>query len=350
MDPAQHQRTHPGAIAPVIAKRLSRFFTIRHDQRPPDVSSTAKEKELALPRADFPRAAHYCSGCPHNTSTVVPEGSRALGGIGCHYMVTWMDRNTDTFTQMGGEGATWCGQAPFTNEKHVFQNLGDGTYFHSGSLAIRQAIAAKVNITYKILYNDAVAMTGGQPVDGTLTVPDIAHQVRSEGVQTIVVLSRRHRKVVGAARCSPSGVEFFDRDELDAVSKRLRETPGTTVLIYDQTCAAEKRRRRKRGKMVDPAKRTIINPAVCEGCGDCGVKSNCVSVLPLETEFGRKREIDQSNCNKDFSCVQGLLPELRHRARRRPEEEASRATPSVDFDALPMPRLQVRPGPSPGTS
>ncbi len=296
----------PARIARVIAKRLSRFFTSeRITERLKWIA--AKEKELALPRANFPRAAHYCSGCPHNSSTVVPEGSRALGGIGCHYMVTWMDRRTDTFTHMGGEGVTWCGQSAFTAEKHVFQNLGDGTYFHSGSLAIRQSIAAKVNITYKILYNDAVAMTGGQPVDGTLTVPDIAHQVRSEGVQTIVVLSDDIDKW-SRPEIFPDGVEFLHRDELDAVQKRLRETPGVTVLIYDQTCAAEKRRRRKRGKMVDPAKRAFINPAVCEGCGDCGVKSNCVSVLPLETEFGRKREIDQSNCNKDFSCVKGFCP------------------------------------------
>ena len=296
----------PAMIAMAIAARLSRFFTSETIQdRLKWIAE--KEKELAAPRANFPRAAHYCSGCPHNSSTVVPEGSRALGGIGCHYMVTWMDRRTDTFTQMGGEGTTWCGQAPFTEEKHVFQNLGDGTYFHSGSLAIRQAIAAKVNITYKILYNDAVAMTGGQPVDGTLTVPDIAHQVRAEGVKTIIVLSDEIEKW-SRPEIFPEGVEFLHRDELDAVQKRLREEPGVTVIIYDQTCAAEKRRRRKRGKMVDPAKRTFINPAVCEGCGDCGVKSNCVSVLPLETEFGRKREIDQSNCNKDFSCVKGFCP------------------------------------------
>jgi indolepyruvate ferredoxin oxidoreductase len=267
----------------------------------------AKEAELALPRANFPRVPHYCSGCPHNTSTKVPEGSRALGGIGCHYMVTWMDRKTDTFTHMGGEGVTWSGQAPFTREKHVFQNLGDGTYFHSGSLAIRQSIAAKVNITYKILYNDAVAMTGGQPVDGTLTVPDIAHQVRSEGVQTIVLLSDDIGKW-SKPEIFPSGVEFFDRDELDTVQKRLREVPGVSVIIYDQTCATEKRRRRKRGRMVDPDKRTVINSLVCEGCGDCGEKSFCVSVLPKETEFGRKREIDQSGCNKDFSCVKGFCP------------------------------------------
>ncbi len=266
-----------------------------------------KESELALPRAQFPRVPHYCSGCPHNTSTVVPEGSRALGGIGCHYMVTWMDRNTDTFTHMGGEGVTWAGQAAFTETPHVFQNLGDGTYFHSGSLAIRQSIAAGVNITYKILYNDAVAMTGGQPVDGTLSVPQIAHQVRSEGVQTIVLVSDDIAKW-SKREIFPSGVEFFDRKELDAVQKRLREVKGTSVLIYDQTCATEKRRRRKRGKMVDPQKRVMVNSLVCEGCGDCGKKSFCVSVLPKETEFGRKREIDQSNCNKDYSCVNGFCP------------------------------------------
>ena len=296
----------PARIARVIAARVQRFFQSEAmDNRLKWIA--AKEKELAAPRANFPRVPHYCSGCPHNSSTVVPEGSRALGGIGCHYMVTWMDRKTDTFTHMGGEGVTWSGQAPFTEEKHVFQNLGDGTYFHSGSLAIRQSIAAKVNITYKILYNDAVAMTGGQPVDGTLTVPDIAHQVRSEGVQTIVVLSDDIEKWSDKS-IFPSGVEFYDRAELDAQQKRLREVPGTTVIIYDQTCAAEKRRRRKRGKMPDPAKRTAINSLVCEGCGDCGVKSNCVSVLPKETEYGRKREIDQSNCNKDFSCVKGFCP------------------------------------------
>ncbi|HZP64964.1 MAG TPA: indolepyruvate ferredoxin oxidoreductase family protein [Rudaea sp.] len=296
----------PARIARVIARRLARFFTSAAIQDRLKWIA-AKEQELALPRAQFPRAAHYCSGCPHNTSTAVPEGSRALGGIGCHYMVTWMDRRTETFTQMGGEGATWCGQAPFTETKHVFQNLGDGTYFHSGSLAIRQAIAAKVNITYKILYNDAVAMTGGQPVDGTLTVPDIAHQVRSEGVATIVVMSDDVEKWSDPS-IFPDNVEFIHRDELEAVQKRLRETAGVSVLIYDQTCATEKRRRRKRGKMEDPKKRVFINSLVCEGCGDCGEKSFCVSVLPKETEYGRKREIDQSNCNKDFSCVKGFCP------------------------------------------
>ncbi len=328
----------PAMIALVIAKRLERFFTseaIRN--RVAWIEN--KERELAVPRANFPRAAHYCSGCPHNTSTVVPEGSRASAGIGCHYMVTWMDRNTDTFTQMGGEGATWCGQAPFTETQHIFQNLGDGTYFHSGSLAVRQAIAAKVNITYKILYNDAVAMTGGQPVDGTLTVPDIAHQMRSEGVQAIVVvtddLSRWNKREL-----FPSGVEFEDRDDLDAVQKRLREVKGTSVLIYDQTCATEKRRRRKRGKMVDPDKRIFINSLVCEGCGDCGKKSFCVSVLPEETEYGRKRSIDQSSCNKDYSCVKGFCPSFV--SVRGGTLKKNKGKADVDFSVLPEPAFATQ--------
>ncbi|HSR65414.1 MAG TPA: indolepyruvate ferredoxin oxidoreductase family protein, partial [Xanthomonadaceae bacterium] len=265
----------PARIAKVIARRIQKF----HDSeqiRNVLAWMEQKESELALPRAQFPRVPHYCSGCPHNTSTVVPDGSRALAGIGCHYMVTWMDRDTDTFTHMGGEGVTWAGQAAFTDTPHVFQNLGDGTYFHSGSLAIRQAIAAGVNITYKILYNDAVAMTGGQPVDGTLSVPQIAHQMRAEGVDTIVVVSDDIGKW-SKPEIFPSGVEFLDRSELDAVQKRLREVKGVSILIYDQTCATEKRRRRKRGRMVDPNKRVLINSLVCEGCGDCGKKSFCVS-------------------------------------------------------------------------
>ncbi|MBX9401168.1 indolepyruvate ferredoxin oxidoreductase family protein [Lysobacter sp. BMK333-48F3] len=296
----------PARIAGVIARRIQRFHNSEQMQNVLRWMEE-KESELALPRAAFPRVPHYCSGCPHNTSTVVPEGSRALGGIGCHYMVTWMDRDTNTFTQMGGEGVTWCGQAGFTETDHVFQNLGDGTYFHSGSLAIRQSVAAGVNITYKILYNDAVAMTGGQPVDGQLSVPQIAHQVRSEGVHTIVLLSDDIAKW-NKRELFPSDVEFHDRKELDAIQKRLRTVKGVSVLIYDQTCATEKRRRRKRGKMVDPQKRVMVNTLVCEGCGDCGKKSFCVSVLPKETEFGRKREIDQSNCNKDYSCVNGFCP------------------------------------------
>ena len=296
----------PATIAGVIGRRIQKFFSNDSiEQRLRWMDS--KEAELALPRASFPRVPHYCSGCPHNTSTRVPEGSRALGGIGCHYMVTWMDRSTDTFTHMGGEGVTWAGQAAFTDTAHVFQNLGDGTYFHSGSLAIRQAIAAGVNITYKILYNDAVAMTGGQPVDGTLTVPQIAHQMRAEGVQTIMLVSDELGKW-NKRELFPDGVEFFDRAELDAVQKQLREVKGTSILIYEQTCATEKRRRRKRGKLVDPPKRVVVNSLVCEGCGDCGQKSFCVSVLPKETEFGRKRDIDQSNCNKDYSCTTGFCP------------------------------------------
>jgi indolepyruvate ferredoxin oxidoreductase len=325
----------PARIARVIAKRLARFFTSEAIQSRLKWIAE-KEKELALPRAQFPRAAHYCPGCPHNTSTAVPEGSRALGGIGCHYMVTWMDRRTDTFTQMGGEGVTWCGQAPFTETPHVFQNLGDGTYFHSGSLAIRQAIAAKVNITYKILYNDAVAMTGGQPVDGTLTVPDIAQQVRSEGVDTIIVMSDDIEKW-SRPELFPDGVEFVDRDELDATQKRLREVKGVSVLIYDQTCATEKRRRRKRGKMEDPKKRVFINSLVCEGCGDCGEKSFCVSVLPKDTEYGRKREIDQSNCNKDYSCVKGFCPSFVtiHGGGLKKRKGSGQ----VDFSTLPAPQF-----------
>ncbi|WP_447783568.1 indolepyruvate ferredoxin oxidoreductase family protein [Stenotrophomonas bentonitica] len=327
----------PATIAGVIGRRIQKFFTndsIEQRLRWMD----AKEAELALPRASFPRVPHYCSGCPHNTSTRVPEGSRALGGIGCHYMVTWMDRSTDTFTHMGGEGVTWAGQAAFTDTEHVFQNLGDGTYFHSGSLAIRQAIAAGVNITYKILYNDAVAMTGGQPVDGTLTVPQIAHQMRAEGVQTIVLVSDEIGKW-NKRELFPEGVEFHDRAELDAVQKQLREVKGTSILIYEQTCATEKRRRRKRGKLVDPPKRVVVNSLVCEGCGDCGQKSFCVSVLPKETEFGRKRDIDQSNCNKDYSCTTGFCPSFVtvHGGTLR---KGSRSERSSLLDNLPAPTFR----------
>ena len=328
----------PAMIALVIAARLKRFFTSeRIEERLHWIAG--KEAELALPRANFARAAHYCSGCPHNTSTVVPEGSRAGGGIGCHYMVTWMDRRTETFTQMGGEGVPWIGQSPFTNTQHIFQNLGDGTYFHSGSLAIRACVAAKVNITFKILYNDAVAMTGGQPVDGTLSVNDLIRQVHAEGVQSIWLLSDDPDKYRGSSVLSEHGVHLEHRDELDRVQRDLREQSGVTVLIYEQTCAAEKRRRRKRKLMIDPPKRTFINQAVCEGCGDCGVQSNCVSILPVETELGRKRAIDQSSCNKDFSCVKGFCPSFvtihgGGLKKRKPSAEA------LDFDALPLPAIR----------
>ena len=295
----------PATIAGVIGKRIQKFFSTESiEQRLRWMEE--KEAEMALPRANFPRVPHYCSGCPHNTSTVVPEGSRALGGIGCHYMVTWMDRSTDTFTHMGGEGVTWAGQAAFTDTPHVFQNLGDGTYFHSGSLAIRQSIAAGVNITYKILYNDAVAMTGGQPHDGPLSVPIIVRQLQAEGVHNIVVVTDGTERAYGPADIAH--VPLRHRDELDTIQRELRDSGGVTALIYDQTCAAEKRRRRKRGTYPDPARRVFINTAVCEGCGDCGEQSNCMSVVPLETELGRKRRIDQFSCNKDYSCLKGFCP------------------------------------------
>ncbi len=329
----------PATIAGVIGRRIQKFFNNDSiEQRLQWMQE--KEAELALPRANFPRVPHYCSGCPHNTSTTVPEGSRALGGIGCHYMVTWMDRSTDTFTHMGGEGVTWAGQAAFTDTPHVFQNLGDGTYFHSGSLAIRQSVAAGVNITYKILYNDAVAMTGGQPVDGPLSVPDIARQMRAEGIQTIVVLSDTIEKWTRQRDQFPDGVAFHDRSALDAVQKQLREVKGVSILIYEQTCATEKRRRRKRGKLEDPAKQVVINSLVCEGCGDCGKKSFCVSVLPKETEFGRKRDIDQSNCNKDYSCTTGFCPSFVTVHGGKPRKGSKRDASTL-LDNLPAPPVRT---------
>jgi indolepyruvate ferredoxin oxidoreductase len=256
--------------------------------------------------APITRTPYFCSGCPHNTSTKVPEGSRAFAGIGCHFMALWMDRNTETYTHMGGEGVPWVGVAPFTKEEHVFANLGDGTYFHSGSLAIRQAVSSGANITYKILYNDATAMTGGQHVDGELSPQQITFQLHAEGIREIYLVSENP----GAYPASEiaAGVKTAHRDELDAVMKTLRKVKGTSAIVFVQTCAAEKRRRRKRGTMEDPARRVLINPAVCEGCGDCSVQSNCISVEPLETELGRKRTINQSTCNKDYSCLKGFCP------------------------------------------
>ena len=259
------------------------------------------------------RLPSFCSGCPHNTSTVVPEASVALGGIGCHGMAVWLpDRHTLAVTQMGGEGANWIGAAPFTELRHVFQNIGDGTYFHSGLLAIRAAVAAAVPITYKILVNGAVAMTGGQPIEGEpmageITVPEIARQLDAEGVQWIAVVSEDPKKYPSDARFPP-GVSFHHRDELDRVQRELREFPGVSALVYDQVCAAEARRLRKRGSFPDPDRRVVINEGVCEGCGDCSVQSNCISIEPVESEFGRKRRINQSSCNKDFSCLKGYCP------------------------------------------
>ncbi|MES2741142.1 MAG: indolepyruvate ferredoxin oxidoreductase family protein [Pseudomonadota bacterium] len=305
---------NPAQIARAIASRISHYcaghpVAARVRQR----IAFLEAKELVLnsvsakPDPAKDRTPYFCSGCPHNSSTKVPEGSRALAGIGCHYMVLWMDRETSTFTHMGAEGVTWVGQAPFTNEKHVFTNLGDGTYFHSGILAIRAAVAAKVNITYKILFNDAVAMTGGQAFDGPLDPGMISRQIAAEGVTPIIVVTDEPDKYPADYQWA-EGVTVRHRSELDAVQRALRELPGVSAMIYDQTCASEKRRRRKRNEYPDPAKRAVINEAVCEGCGDCSVQSNCLSVEPLETELGRKRQINQSSCNKDFSCVTGFCP------------------------------------------
>ncbi|MDP1611216.1 MAG: indolepyruvate ferredoxin oxidoreductase family protein [Sulfuritalea sp.] len=295
----------PAQIARVIADRIGRHFTSTRIRERLAIIE-AKERSAA-PVIPIARTPYFCPGCPHNTSTCVPEGSRALAGIGCHFMVLWMNRATTTYSHMGGEGAAWMGQAPFTEQRHVFVNLGDGTYFHSGSLAIRAAVASGVNATYKILYNDAVAMTGGQPHDGNLSVPQIAHQLHAEGVGHVVVVTDGAPRAYGHPDL-PHGVPIRHRDELDTIQREMRECPGVSAIIYDQTCAAEKRRRRKRGKMIDPPRRLFINEAVCEGCGDCGVQSNCLAVVPVETEFGRKRAIDQSACNKDYSCENGFCP------------------------------------------
>ncbi|MEC4720708.1 indolepyruvate ferredoxin oxidoreductase family protein [Noviherbaspirillum sp. CPCC 100848] len=299
----------PSMLAPLIAGWLEQHLPGRQFAS----SLKALNKQHADRKAPaVRRTPYFCSGCPHNISTVVPEGSRAQAGIGCHFMAAWMDRKTTGLTQMGGEGADWVGQSLFTKTPHVFQNLGDGTYFHSGFLALRQAVAARTNITYKILYNDAVAMTGGQPIDGRLTVPQIARQVADEGVGTIAIVTDETERYAERSDL-PTGATVHHRLELDAVQRKLRAIPGVTVLIYDQVCATEKRRRQKEERRkspgsAPPARSVVINPEVCEGCGDCGVQSNCVSIQPLETEFGRKRTIDQSGCNKDFSCTEGYCP------------------------------------------
>ncbi|CAH0440635.1 indolepyruvate ferredoxin oxidoreductase family protein [Ralstonia pseudosolanacearum] len=336
-----HYELSPALIARAIATRLEKF------ELPSDVRARieariaiidAKEKALAKPRITAERKPWFCSGCPHNTSTNVPEGSRALAGIGCHYMTVWMDRSTNTFSQMGGEGVAWIGQMPFSADPHVFANLGDGTYYHSGLLAIRASIAAKVNITYKLLYNDAVAMTGGQPVDGPLSVPQIAAQVHAEGTSRIVIVTDEPEKYNAAIQL-PEGVTAHHRDRLDAIQRELREVQGTSVLIYDQTCATEKRRRRKRGTMADPARRAFINDAVCEGCGDCSVKSNCLSVEPLDTELGTKRKINQSSCNKDFSCVNGFCPSFVTAEGAQVRKPESRGIAMDSLPLLPHPEL-----------
>jgi len=343
----------PAQIAQAIASRISRYFAGHPvEQRVKQRVAYLAAKEAALnviskPDPNKDRVPHFCSGCPHNTSTKLPDGSRALAGIGCHYMVTWMDRETSTFTHMGAEGVTWVGQAPFTNEKHVFCNLGDGTYYHSGILAIRAAVAGQVNITYKILYNDAVAMTGGQAFDGPLDPAMISRQIAAEGVTPIIVVTDEPDKYPANYPWA-AGVTVRHRSELDAVQRELREVKGVSALIYDQTCASEKRRRRKKmgvdGKpeFPDPAKRAVINEAVCEGCGDCSVQSNCLSVEPLETEFGRKRQINQFSCNKDFSCVNGFCPSfvtVEGGKLKKPEKTKVEAGSVFDVSSLPQPVL-----------
>jgi indolepyruvate ferredoxin oxidoreductase len=329
----------PARIARVIAKRIARFHTS------PAIEERlkfleAKERALTGYKPAIRRVAYFCSGCPHNTSTKVPEGSRALAGIGCHIMANWMDRSTETFTQMGGEGATWIGQAPFSKTGHVFQNLGDGTYYHSGLLAIRAAVAAGVNITYKILVNDAIAMTGGQVIEGQVRVDTLTRQVHAEGVRRIAVVSNNTDQYRQGADFA-DGVTLHHRDDLDAVQRELREIAGVSVIVYDQHCATELRRRRKRGSVPDPDQRTFINQRVCEGCGDCSVQSNCIAIEPVETAFGRKRRINQSACNKDFSCLKGYCPSFVTVRGATPRRRGAIASGSLDIHrlagALPLP-------------
>jgi len=295
----------PNEIAIAIGRRILEYAN--DEQLTARVEEQQQLENRKPEKPAMQRTPYFCSGCPHNTGTRVPEGSMALAGIGCHFMAQWMDRRTAGYTQMGGEGASWMGEAHFVDTPHVFQNIGDGTYYHSGLLALRASVASGVNMTYKILFNDAVAMTGGQHVDGPLTVPQITRQVAAEGTSKVVVVTDEPEKY-GSNPGFAEGVEVYHRDDYERVQKEIRNVPGISVIVYDQTCASEKRRRRKRKQFPDPAKRVVINELVCEGCGDCGVKSNCVSVVPLETEFGRKRMIDQSACNKDYSCVKGFCP------------------------------------------
>ncbi len=342
-----HYELSPAIVARALALRLGKLdlpaeVRARMDARLAVID--AKERALARPRVVAERIPYFCSGCPHNTSTRVPEGSRAVAGIGCHYMAVWMNRSTTTVTQMGGEGATWIGQAPFTAQRHLFANLGDGTYFHSGHLAIRACVAADVPVTYKILFNDAVAMTGGQPVDGKITVPQITRQMAAEGVRRIVVVTDQPGKYTRTVlRKDPfaEGVTVEHRDRLDAVQRELREHPGVSVLVYDQTCASEKRRRRKRNAFPDPAVRLVINESVCEGCGDCSTASNCLSIEPVETPLGRKRQVNQSSCNKDYSCLNGFCPSFVsvEGGRLRKGRPAQAQAPEVPLPAiLPPPR------------
>ncbi|WP_407177087.1 indolepyruvate ferredoxin oxidoreductase family protein [Bradyrhizobium sp. STM 3562] len=327
----------PRALADVLARRLDPIFPELQLAR--RVAALTPEPQRVITVQGATRTPYFCSGCPHNTSTKVPEGSKALAGIGCHFMASWMDRETSSLIQMGGEGVNWAASSKFTGHRHIFQNLGEGTYYHSGSMAIRQAIAAGANITYKILFNDAVAMTGGQPVDGPISVHAIAHSVRAEGVSRIALVSDDPAKF--EAKDFPPGVTIHPREELDAVQRELREISGVSVLIYEQTCATEKRRRRKRGQMADPARFVYINELVCEGCGDCSVESNCLSVEPKETPFGRKRKINLSTCNKDFSCLNGFCPSfVTIEGGKRRAKTASDLDPLARAATLPLPAPQ----------
>jgi indolepyruvate ferredoxin oxidoreductase len=344
----EDEKGHPlipwvGELSPLL---LAEVVAARLDQEFGGNNYTQRANRLTADRGEVievggaKRTPYFCSGCPHNTSTKVPEGSKALAGIGCHFMANWMDRDNDGLIQMGGEGANWISRSKFNGEKHIFQNLGDGTYYHSGSLAIRQAAAAKTNITFKILFNDAVAMTGGQPVDGPISVHSIAHSVRAEGIDRIALVSDEPELFQMSE--FPQGTTISHRREMDNVQRELRDIKGVTVLIYAQTCATEKRRRRKRGLMPDPKKFVVINELVCEGCGDCSVESNCLSVIPKETPFGRKRQIDQNNCNKDFSCINGFCPSFvtveGEVARHKP---AGAASPVISWpeESLPEPEI-----------
>ena len=296
----------PSRLAAVLAPWLARHA--RALDRRHQVLDFLPLRALSNAGDSMKRLPYFCAGCPHNTSTKVPEGSRAQAGIGCHFMASWMDRETSGLIQMGGEGVDWVSHSQYTRAKHVFQNLGDGTYYHSGLLAIRQAVAAGTNITYKVLFNDAVAMTGGQPVDGILSVDRLARQVEAEGAARVVVVSDHIDLIRRQQHSYPQGTRFHDRADLEQVQRELREVPGVTVLIYQQTCAAELRRHRKAGRQPEPQRHVFINEAVCEGCSDCSVQSNCVAVVPKDTTVGRKRRIDQGACNKDYSCTQGFCP------------------------------------------
>ena len=334
-----------GELAPI---ELAQIVARRLDKSLMGLNLTERANRMLVGKANIidvsgaTRTPYFCSGCPHNSSTKIPEGSSALAGIGCHFMANWMERDTDGLIQMGGEGINWITRSRFNGGRHIFQNLGDGTFYHSGSLAIRQAIAAGTNITYKILFNDAVAMTGGQPVDGPISVAAVAHSVRAEGVQRIALVSDEPEHF--SAADLPAGTTISHRRDLDPIQRELREIPGVTILIYAQTCATEKRRRRKRGTLATPDRVAVINDLVCEGCGDCSVESNCLSVIPRETPFGRKRQIDQNNCNKDFSCLNGFCPSFvtveggTDSARKK---GAVMDVPQSVLDELPMPETPL---------